>query len=360
MDGTMEQEVTTDGGIDQSSMEADYMNEYQLVDDSGSPVDEDAAPEVEAQKSEPKQDAPAQPENTDPTADYTKAFYKEDGSLDVAKALELFNTKPQPQQPAQQQPIPQAVQAPAMPTQIQPGQQQAPVDPQAQMRENALSALKLQRYYMQQGFDAEAAMAKAEQDIDAHLREYFVKSEMQKMREEFDKKEQALREEIKNERELAIAEPQAQKNLMNACSQYAKGLAAETLQKAIFDINIGGQFLLDLFTIANPDKANLVGDPLQKSMNDWFIKNAAKNPKFVESLAVNAINQIQKRVYPEMAKLIQQNAASRTAAQQRNKPGPRTPQQPTPHKPAEQSQAHNDLDVFFHNVPRDAGGRAHI
>lgn len=359
MDGIMDSEVTTDGGIDQSSMEADYMSEYQLVDDNGSPVEEDTAPSVPEPKQEPKQDAPAQPENTDPTADYTKAFYKEDGSLDVAKALELFNSKQEPKASQQlpQQPIQQPTQAPAAP---QAPQQQPQADPQAQMRENALAALKLQRYYMSQGFDAETAMAKAEQDIDAHLREYLVKSEMQKMREEFEKKEQALREEIKNERELAIAEPQAQKNLMNACNQYAKGLASETLQKAIFDINIGGQFLLDLFSIANPDKANLVGDPLNKAMNDWFVKNAAKNPKFVDSLAVNAINQIQKRVYPEMAKLIQQNAANRTAAQQRNKPGPRSPQQPTPHKPAEQSQAHNDLDMFFHNVPRDAGGRAHI
>ena len=34
MDGIMENKVTTDGGIDQGSMESDYMSEYQLVDES--------------------------------------------------------------------------------------------------------------------------------------------------------------------------------------------------------------------------------------------------------------------------------------------------------------------------------------
>jgi hypothetical protein len=355
MDGIMDTEVTTDGGIDQSGMEADYMSEYQLVDDNGSPVSDDDTPSEPEQKQVPKEpEIPAQQENKDPAADYVKGFYKEDGSLDVQKTMELFNRQEaKPQQPIQQTPLEPQI---AKPEQIQP----VATDPHAQTRENALAAIKLQRYYMQQGFDAETAMAKAEQDIDAHLQQYFMKSEMQKMREEFDKEKAALREEVKSERELAIAEPQAQKNLMNICNQYAKGLAAETLQKAIFDVNIGGQFLLDLFSITNPDKANLTGEQLHKTMNDWFIKNAAKNPKFVESMAINAINQIQKRVMPEMAKMIQQNAVQRTATQQRNNQGPRNGQQPAAHKPS-QSQAHNDLDVFFHNVPRDPGnGRPHI
>jgi hypothetical protein len=213
---------------------------------------------------------------------------------------------------------------------------------------------------MSQGDDANTAMVKAEREINEHLQQYFLKSEMQKMKDDFEKEKTALREEIKNERDVAIAEPQAQKNLMNICNKYANGLAAETLQKAIFDINIGGKFLLDLFGMQNPDKSSLVGEPLKKAMNDWFVKNAAKNNGFVEALAVNALNCIQAKVYPELAKIIQQNGAARATQQQKNNPGPKSTQSPAAHKTTTTSGPEHDLAMFFHEVPRDSEGRAHI
>ena len=361
------QEVTTDSGIDQSSMEADYMSTYQLVDNDGNAVDGEPLdePKQNETKTPGQNQQPAQPEKTDSTYtanqpdEYMKGFYKEDGSLDVEKAILLFNRQQAqppvpPLQPKQQEQPQQFV------PQQQPKQQEQYVDNDEQVRKNALAAIERQRYYMGQGNDAQTAMAMAERDINDELQKYFLESRFQKMQEEFDAKWKTKEEELKNEREVAVAEPQAQKNLMGVCSKYAQGMAAETLHKAIFDINIGGQFLLDLFSMQNPDKANLVGDHLQKSMNDWFVKNAAKNERFVETLAINAINRIQAKVYPELAKIIQKNGVARATQQHRNNPGPRTPQNPATHMPTPTSGAEHDFAAFFHDVPRDGGGRPHI
>lgn len=357
----MELDVTTDGGIDQSQMQADYMSDYQLVDDNGSPISEendsgtnlDAVPQQETKQTPIEQ--PAKQENQ--PDEYLKGFYAEDGTLDVQKALNLFNNQNNQQQPIQQQPQTPKVEQQQPQAQVQPQKQ---VDPQEQARENMLAALRLQQQYVQAGYDPQTAMKMAENDINTHLNSLFMQKEINSMKEEFAKREEALRQEIKNERELAIAEPKAQKNLMMACSKYANGMAAETLQKAIFDVNIGGNFLLDIFMISNPDKSNLIGEPLHKAINDWFIKNAAKSEKFVDALATHAIGRIQQKVYPEMAKLIQKNAIERNETQKRNKPGPRSSQNPEAHKPSEQSKSQNDLDVFFHNVPRSLDGRPHI
>lgn len=350
----------TDGGIDQGSMESDYMSQYELVDDNGTPIVSDENDSGTPAPSDPNPAVPpqAQPENNQGATDYMKGFYKEDGSLDVQKAMELFN-KPAnaPVAPPASLPQQQPVMPPAVASQAQP---ESPVDPQAAMRENALAALRLQRHFISQGYDAETAMTLAEQKIDEHLNSFHMNSKIQKMQEDFDNRLKEFQENAKAERELAMAEPLTQKNLMAVCNKYAHGLPAETLQKAIFDANIGGSFLMDLFAISNPDKTNLVGESLNKAVNDWFIKNGAKNERFVESLAVNALNLIRSRVHPEMIKIIQNNAGQRSAQQHRNNPGPRTPQQPQAHKPAEQSQGHKDLDMFLHNVPRDVGGRVHI
>lgn len=360
MEEMVDQEVTT-SGIDQGSMEADYMSTYQLADESGNPIEENQIPDVV--KQEQPQDVPAQqaqPENKtdDPMAEYTKGFYKDDGNLDMEKAMQLFDSKSIAQN-AQPEAQPQQPQQPIMPPMQQQQPQQAVADPHEQIRENAMAALKLQRYYMSQGLDAESAMTRAEQDIDAHLRQYLLKSEMEKMKQDFEKEKAAFREEIQNEREVAKAEPMAEKNLMNTCNKFAKGLASETLRKAIFDPNIGGQFVIDLFNMQNPDKSNLVGDQLNKAMNDWFIRNAAKNERFADSLAINALNIIRQKVHPELLKIAQTQAAQRTATQQKNKQGPSTPQRAGTNKAPEQSGEAHNLDVFFHNAPR-SGGRAHI
>jgi hypothetical protein len=211
---------------------------------------------------------------------------------------------------------------------------------------------------MEKGLDPQQAMAQAERDIDDHLRQHFMKSEIQKMKDDFSKEKSELLNQVRTERELAIAEPIAEKNLINTVAKYAKGMSAETLRSAIFDSKLGGQFLTDLFVLANPDKEKLIGNDLNKAMNDWFVKSASKNVKFVEALAINAINRIQQLVQPELAKLIQNNALERKGIQQATKPGPRTAQSPTPNNAGGQASI---LDQFFHNVPRETpAGRPHI
>ena len=359
MENGMETDTLSDSGpeISQSGMESDFLETYQLVDEkTGEPIEEnveqEATPVPEAKVPQPPK-AEVAPTET-PVTDYTSELYNEDGTLDVQKALSLFGTKETaaPAAAPVQQPVAPAVQQ-------QPPAPAEPIDPMTAMRKNALAALDLQRYYMEQGYDPQQAMAAAERDIDERLREHFLKSEMQKMRDEFGEKEKALREEVKGERELAIAEPIAEKNLINICNRYAKGMSAETLRKSIFDINLGGKFLSDLFVVSNPDKEKLAGEPLAKAMNDWFVKTASKNERFVESLAINAINQIQKRVYPEMAKMIQQNAVARQGVQKATKPGPRTIQNPAVHGSSEKSRAQSELDVFLGNAPR-SDSRPHI
>jgi hypothetical protein len=352
--GTMSDSGT---GISQSGMESDFLDQYQLVDEkTGEPIDEGAPePEPVPEPKKPEPPKAAIPGEKPAVTDYTAELYNEDGTLDVQKAMALFSTK-------EGATVPELKQQPVVPV-PQPKQQTVPVgepaDPMVAMRKNALAAIDLQRYYMEQGYDASQAMAAAERDIDEHLRQHFLKSEMQKMREEFGEKEKALREEIKGERELAIAEPVAERNLLQACHNHAKGMNAETLRKSIFDINLGGQFLSDLFVVSNPDKEKLTGEPLAKAMNDWFVKCAAKNPRFVESLAINAVNQIQKRVYPEMAKMIQQSAVARQGVKKATQPGPRTPQNPAVHNSSEKSRAQSELDVFLGNAPR-TDSRPHI
>jgi len=352
-----EMDTMSDSGqeISQSGMESDFLEQYQLVDEkTGEAIDESQEEVTSAPAPKVPQQPKAEQSVTESTpTDYTKDLYNEDGTLDVQKALSLFGTKE-----AAAVPVIPAVTPPVLQQQVAP-ESETPADPMVSMRKNALAAIDLQRYYMEQGYDAQQAMAAAERDIDDHLRQHFVKSEMQKMRDEFAEREKTLREEVKGERELAISEPVAEKNLINICNRYAKGMSAETLRKSIFDIQLGGQFLSDLFVVSNPDKEKLVGEPLAKAMNDWFVKTAAKNERFVESLAINAINQIQKRVYPEMAKMIQRNAVERQSIQKAIKPGPRSLQNPAVHNSSEKSRAQSELDVFLGNAPR-SDSRPHL
>jgi hypothetical protein len=360
-----EQPVNDDGTpVSQSAMSDDFDKQYEIIDeDTGKPYEPKTEDEQPVQDTTAQQ--PVQPESKKPdgqqqttqVTDYTKELYKEDGNLDVEKAIALFGAAGQTeskQQPVQQ---PEPSREPPKPN---AGAAQEETDPFQQARKSYTAALDLQRYYIGKGHDPEQAMAMAERDIDEHLNRHFLKSEIEKMREDFNKEKAALLDQVKSERELARAEPIAEKNLIGICSKFAKGMSAETLRNAIFDINLGGRFLTDLFIVSNPDKAKLTGNELGKEMNDWFIKNAAKSNTFLESLAINAINQIQRKVQPELVKLIQQNALQRQGIQQKTKPGPATPQSPKPQGSDKKSQAMQDLDAFFHDVPRDERGRPHI
>jgi hypothetical protein len=291
--------------------------------------------------------------------DYAAEFHNPDGTLNIEKALKFLGTKKEP--PYAPAPAAAAPQPIVPPQPEKPTATATPEDPYQQMRNTYTAALQLQRYYMSVeggGHDAQTAMAQAERDIDDHLRQHFVKSEMQKMKDDFNKEKAELLDQVKSERELAIAEPIAEKNLINVINKYAKGMSAETLRNAIFDSKLGGQFFTDLFVVTNPDKEKLAGKELDKAMNDWFVKSASKNVKFVEALAINAINRIQQLVQPELAKLIQKNALERNGVQNATKPGPRTAQNPTPNSAGGQASI---LDQFFHNVPRETPvGRPHI
>jgi len=359
MESELESGTMTEGGgeISQSEMQSDFLSDYQLVDETtGEAIEEKTeleAPVVpEAKTPElPKAETPG---TQTTVTDYTKELYNDDGTLNVEKAMSLFGAKQEPIVPAQQPVIP-----PVQQQQQPPKQPEVPVDPMTQMRKNAMAAIELQRYYMEQGYDANQAMAQAEKDIDDHLRQHLLKSEMQKMREEMEVERKSLREEIKNERELAKAEPLAETNLFNVLNRHAKGMSVNTLRQAIFDKNLGGNFLVDMFEMMNPDKLSLQGDPLKKAMNDWFIKVSAKNERFLESLAINAVNNIKQRVYPEMAKMIQQNAVARQGVKKATQPGPRTPQNPAVHGSSEKSKAQAELDIFLGNSPRP-DARPHI
>jgi hypothetical protein len=359
--GTMETDIASTGiddGISQTQMQDSFTEQFQVVDDDGTPIEQpskEAAPQPVPAKPAPTEPPPSSA-STPPAptvTDYAAEFHNPDGTLNIEKAMELFGTKkePPPQAPVQPQSV--AVLPPEKP--VVPI---APEDPYQQMRKSYTAALELQRYYMGKGLDSEQAMAQAERDIDDHLREHFMKTEMQKMKDDWGKEKSALLDQVKTERELAIAEPIAEKNLINTISKYAKGMSAETLRNAIFDSKLGGQFLTDLFILANPDKEKLMGNDLNKAMNDWFVKSASKNVKFVEALAINAINRIQQLVQPELAKLIQKNALERKGIQQATKPGPRTAQSSTPNNAGGQASI---LDQFLHNVPRETpAGRPHI
>ena len=367
---TMDNEVASTGiddgqGVSQTEMQDSFMEQFEVVDDDGTPIGKPSEEKVPEQSPAAQQPPKTETEKTgaaDNTApppkavDYTAEFYNSDGTLNVQKALEFFSTKKEP--PQAQVPAPLAQPSVVPPQPEKPAVTENKEDPYQQMRKNYTAALELQRYYMEKGLDPQQAMAQAERDIDDHLRQYFLQSEIQKMKDDFNKEKSALLDQVKNERELAIAEPIAERNLINTINKYAKGMSAETLRNAIFDMKLGGQFFTDLFVVANPDKEKLTGKELDKAMNDWFVKSAAKNEKFVESLAINAINRIQQLVQPELAKLIQQNALERKGVQNATKPGPRTAQNPTPNNAGGQASI---LDQFLHNVPRETpAGRPHI
>lgn len=344
-------------GVSQSGMQDSFMEQFEVVDDDGTPIEQpsnEPAPQPVPAKPAPTEQPPAlaAPAQSPAVTDYAAELHNPDGTLNIEKAMELFGTKKE-QVPVQ----PAVVQQPV----VQPAPVAEPVvpnDPFQEMKKTYTAAIELQRYYMEKGLDPQQAMAQAERDIDDHLRQHFLKSEMQKMKDDWGKEKEALLDQVKSERELAIAEPIAEKNLINTCAKYAKGMSAETLRNAIFDAKLGGDFLTDLFIIANPDKEKLASNELKKAMNDWFVKSASKNVKFVEALAINAINRIQQLVQPELAKLIQKNALERKGIQQATKPGPRTAQSPTPSNAGGQASI---LDQFFHNAPRETpAGRPHI
>lgn len=363
---TMTDTESVDTGIDQGAMEGDYLSTYGLIDDDGNAIEDQNVLEDGKQPQAPQQ--PAQPDKTkvddkggkQQAVDISKDFYNEDGTLNFERAVSLFRQDKQPQTP--QQPVqPGPIQAQPIQQQQpqQPQQPQETADPFEQMRQNYVAAIGLARQYIKNGADPETAMLQAERDVESYLREHYMKSEFSRMQSENQKSLDSLKKEIEEERETVRAEPAALKNLMAACAKNAPGMAAETLRDAIFNKDIGGQFLIDLFSVSNPDKEKLEGEPLQKAMNDWFIRTAAKNPRFVDSLARNVVNQIQAKVLPDLIKLSQQSAAERGALQQRTKPGPKSPQNPAAHKP-NTPDASNDLDVFFHRVPRGTDGRPHI
>lgn len=358
-----------DSGISQESMQDDYMSSYQLVDNDGNPMSDEPHQE-EPQSQEPAQQQPtvedgkqqsaAEPTNPgQQSTDYMKEFLKEDGTIDLDKATAFMQaTKPQPVQQPVSQPVQSVQQPTAQPQPQQPVQPQQPLDPNDQIIRNATAAIQLARQYVEKGYTPEAAMQLAENDVSAYLEKHFMQTKMQEMEKSFNQKMEDFKAQMEHEKEIAKAEPLAEKSLMETCNKFAKGMSAETLRKAIFDQNIGGQFFCDMFALANPDKANLTGEALQKAYNDFFIKNAAANPRFVETLAINAISRIQQMVQPEIAKIIQNNAVQRQTTNNLNRSGPQSVQRSSATAPAEKSKEEIALSEFFHETPRS--GRTYV
>jgi hypothetical protein len=363
--GTMDNEVAATGiddGVSQSEMQDSFMEQFEVVNDDGTPIEqpaEEKTPEapVQQQAQPVKQpEAPATPAAPVVT-DYAAEFRNQDGSLNVEKAVEFFGAKKEAAPPA---PVPQPVQQPVAPAAPQPAPT-APADPYQEMKRTYTAAIELQRHFMSAdggSNDPQTAMVLAEQAIESHLKEQFFNSEIKKLREEVNNKLAAKDKEISEARELAIAEPIAEKNLINTINKYAKGMSAETLRKAIFDRNLGGTFLERQFHLSNPDAEKLTGDEWNKAINNWFVMVGSKHPSFIEDMAINALNRIRELVQPEFVKQIQQNALERKGVQNATKPGPRTAQNPAGTNPGGQASI---IDQFFHNVPRETPvGRPHI
>jgi hypothetical protein len=350
----------------------DYFDDknFELVDDSGKPIDaatppQASAPKTNAEAAKTNQQPQKQPNQTapqpNPTAteaqqkpvppavpgqpqklDIEAGFYDENGQL-KDEAFDFFgigkdgwNYEPQID--------------PELAKKNQEGAQQPEIPEwQKQVEERKVYRESLSNNYfavtnrieelVKAGYDPLQAIQYAKQEAQQSLQDHFSQREYE---DQFNERKR-FQEELARTSENQKIETLSMSNQSELANKVG---GIEKYQQLMFSKEIGGPILNWLFDQLNPDKARLPKDQVAKEIGQWWAKFSS-NKQNLNAVYEMAMSKLQKRIFPEMVKRTRSHAQAQVKQNAEGKMP--APGRLTAHKaaPAQSGDGLDDLDRYL-------------
>jgi len=275
-----------DVGIDQTSFESVFdLPDAEPIEDS-IPSDEGTSNPTGETESETVAEADKGKTQTDETPDefsFVKAGKDGEESFDAEAAMKfatgdgedrsIFSYDGHKEPPK----TPQAAVAAGQPQQTA---EETQATYEETLSQNLMAGFSILDKYIAAGYDANTALALSRKDVETQMREHLRDRQIEEMRQE----NTTARQKLLEEAERKEAGPKSTANLAELSKSYG---GIDKLQKMLFDRSYGGEALLMLFDLDNPNNKSLVGDELRDSMKDWFKTFASnkQNLQLVEEFA---------------------------------------------------------------------------
>lgn len=260
------------------------LDDIEFVSQDGAEEETDTSEEEETSKPEEKTDKTEKekkegedkkPEESD--FDFVKADEKGEKVFDTESALNFMTAK-QEKKLETKEPV-------ETPAKVEEKKDDEPTY-EDNIESNLMAGIKLVKEYIEAGHDVNSAIMYAERDLRGDIKSHLQDRQFNEKLGKIDEREKVLTEKA----ELAEARPKSSININEAVKQGNWG-TREKLESALFNRELGGQFLTKQFERENPDKKFKSVAEYTNALNDWFIKMSSDRDslKLAEMVARAAI-----------------------------------------------------------------------
>jgi len=232
----------------------EFVSQDDSEEETDKPEEETQKPE-ETDKPEGKEGEDKKPEDT--TFDFIKETEGEK-VFDAESAMNFMEAK-QEKKLETKEPV-------ETPAKVEEKKEEEPTYEQ-NIESNLMAGINLVKQYKEAGYDVDTALLMAERDLKGDIKSHLQDRQFNEKLGKIDEREKLLVEKA----ELEAARPKSSQNINDAVKQGNWG-TREKLESALFNRELGGQFLTKQFERENPNKKFKSVAEYTSALNDWFIK----------------------------------------------------------------------------------------